>query len=81
MLLSSLAIILYTLDLGIPKSLLEAAAMGKPIITTNNVGCKEVVDHNFNGYLVEPRSLGSLIDSMIWLKASVSLSTRSMSSL
>lgn len=46
---------------GVPKSLLEGAAMGKPIITTNNVGCKEVVDHGFNGYLVEPRSLDSLI--------------------
>jgi glycosyltransferase involved in cell wall biosynthesis len=35
---------------GVPRSLLEAAAMGKPIITTNNVGCKEVVDEGINGF-------------------------------
>jgi len=29
---------------GVPRSLLEAAAMGRPIITTNSVGCREVVD-------------------------------------
>lgn len=35
---------------GVPRSLLEAAAMGKPIITTNSVGCKEVVDEGVNGF-------------------------------
>ncbi len=36
---------------GTPRSLLEAAAMEKPIITTNVAGCKEVVDDGINGYL------------------------------
>jgi glycosyltransferase involved in cell wall biosynthesis len=35
---------------GVPRSLLESASMSKPIITTNSVGCKEVVDENINGY-------------------------------
>jgi len=35
---------------GVPRSLLEAAAMCKPIITTDNVGCREVVDEGVNGY-------------------------------
>jgi len=41
---------------GTPRSLLEAASMEKPIITTNVVGCKEVVDDGVNGYLCEVRS-------------------------
>ena len=36
---------------GIPRSLLEAASMAKPIIASNNVGCREIVDHGVNGYL------------------------------
>lgn len=49
---------------GVPKSLLEAGAMGKPIITTDNVGCRETVVDGFNGYLCKPKSLNSLIDAM-----------------
>ena len=37
---------------GVPRTLLEAASMGKPIVTTNTVGCKEVVDDSVNGFLV-----------------------------
>lgn len=37
---------------GLPKSLIEAAAVGRPIITTNSVGCKETVIEGFNGFLV-----------------------------
>jgi len=37
---------------GVPKSLIEAAAAGLPIITTNSPGCREVVRHNVNGLLV-----------------------------
>ncbi|MGG2140291.1 glycosyltransferase family 4 protein [Symbiopectobacterium sp. RP] len=49
---------------GVPRSLLEAAAMGKPIVTTNNVGCKETVEDGVNGFLCEPRSAESLIHAM-----------------
>lgn len=49
---------------GVPRSLLEAAAMGRPIITTDAVGCREVVDDGINGFLCAPRSATSLIDSM-----------------
>ena len=37
---------------GVPRTLLEAASMGKPIVTTDNVGCREVVDDGVNGFLV-----------------------------
>ena len=37
---------------GVPRTLLEAASMAKPIVTTDTVGCREVVKDGFNGYLV-----------------------------
>jgi glycosyltransferase involved in cell wall biosynthesis len=45
---------------GTPKTLLESASSAKPIITTDNVGCRDVVDHGINGYLCEPRSAEDL---------------------
>jgi len=37
---------------GIPRTLLEAASMQKPIVTTNTAGCKDVVEDGKNGFLV-----------------------------
>lgn len=45
---------------GVPKTLLEACAMGKPIVTTDNVGCRETVDENENGFLCQPQDDKSL---------------------
>ncbi len=45
---------------GTPRSLLEAAAMAKPIITTNVVGCKDVVEHGVNGFLCEVKNIPDL---------------------
>lgn len=53
---------------GVPKSLLEAGAMGKPIVTTDNVGCRETVDHGINGFLCQRQDTDSLLlalDKMI----------------
>ena len=55
---------------GTPRSLLEAASMSKPIVTTNAVGCKEVVDDGMNGFLCEVKSgkdLASKIQKIIEL--------------
>ena len=47
-----------------PRSLLEAAAMGCPIITTDSIGCREVVDDGVNGYLCKPRNAIDLAEKM-----------------
>lgn len=49
---------------GVPKSLLEALAMGKPIITTDTPGCRETVVHNVNGILIPPRDAKALADAL-----------------
>jgi glycosyltransferase involved in cell wall biosynthesis len=49
---------------GVPRSLLESASMGKPIITTENVGCKEVVDEGKNGYKCEVKNLECLVNKI-----------------
>ncbi|HAF30224.1 MAG TPA: glycosyltransferase family 1 protein [Bacteroidales bacterium] len=37
---------------GLPKSLIEGTAIGRPIITTNSIGCKETVIEGYNGFLI-----------------------------
>ena len=49
---------------GVPRSLIEAAAMGKPIITTDEVGCREAVDEGRTGFLCRGRSVDSLVEAM-----------------
>ncbi len=50
---------------GIPKALIEAAAKGKPIITTDAPGCREVVVNGLNGFLVATGNSEDLCQSMI----------------
>lgn len=49
---------------GIPRCLMEAMSMKKPIITTNNVGCIELIEDGVNGYMCEPRSVDELMNKM-----------------
>lgn len=57
-------IILPSYREGISRVLLEAAAMEKPIVTTNVTGCKDIVEHNRSGYLCEVRNVDSLVKFM-----------------
>lgn len=50
---------------GVPRSLLEAAAMGKPIITTDAAGCRDTVDDGITGFLCHPRNAQDLADKML----------------
>ena len=45
---------------GLPRSLLEAGAMGLPCIATNVPGCKHVISHGYNGFLCTAKSTSSL---------------------
>ena len=50
---------------GTPRTLLEAAAMAKPLITTDVPGCREVVDHGKNGFLCEVQNSADLAQKML----------------
>jgi len=49
---------------GVPRSLMEAASMQLPIITSFNRGCKEVVLNDFNGYTCNLNDAFDLADKM-----------------
>ena len=46
---------------GLPKTLLEAASCGRPIVTYDVPGCREIVEDGYNGYLLKPRELDKLV--------------------
>jgi len=50
---------------GLPKSLIEACAIGRAIITTNVPGCRDVVVDNVNGLLVPLQMINPLVKAMI----------------
>jgi glycosyltransferase involved in cell wall biosynthesis len=49
---------------GMSNVLLESAACGRPIITTNRSGCREIVDDGINGYVVEQQNSEDLIEKV-----------------
>lgn len=49
---------------GVPKSLIEAAACGRAIVTTNEPGCREIVQDGVNGILVESKNPVELAESI-----------------
>ena len=52
---------------GIPRTLLEALAMGRPIITTNSIGCKETVKDGINGFLIPIKDVEALANKMMYM--------------
>ena len=49
---------------GLPKSLLEAASCGRPIVTYDVPGCREIVKDGYNGFLVKLKSVDGLVDAI-----------------
>ena len=49
---------------GLPKSLIEADAIGRPVITCNSVGCKEAVADGYNGYLIPTKDVEALVEKL-----------------
>ena len=48
----------------VPRSLLKAGAMAKPIVTTDNVSFRETVDHGVNGFLCEVKLRDDLVEKL-----------------
>ena len=49
---------------GVPRTLMEASAMGRPIVATDVPGCREVVEDGVNGLLCEVKSADSLTEAL-----------------
>lgn len=49
---------------GVPKAVIEATAVGRPIITTDSVGCRDTVDEGVNGLLVPPKDPVALAEAI-----------------
>ena len=58
------AVVLPSYREGLPRSLLEAGAMGRPLIATDVPGCRDVVDDGLNGFLCRSRDSESLAAAM-----------------
>lgn len=58
------AVVLPSYREGMPRALLEAAAMARPLIASDVPGCREIVRHGENGLLFEVRSPQSLAEAM-----------------
>jgi glycosyltransferase involved in cell wall biosynthesis len=54
---------------GFPNVLLQSLSMGVPAIATNINGCNEIIIHNHNGWLVEPKNYNDLSSKMIFTKS------------
>jgi glycosyltransferase involved in cell wall biosynthesis len=59
------AYVLNSYHEGMPRTVLEAMAMGRPIITTHVPGCKETVVEGCNGFLVPKCDVASLTEAMV----------------
>lgn len=61
---------------GIPRCLLEGAAMGKALISTDSIGCRETIQEGVNGLLIPPRDADALAQAMIKMIESPEMTTR-----
>lgn len=52
---------------GAPRTIIEALSMGRPCITTNSPGCRDLVEHGQNGMLVPRKNVQDLVTAMEFL--------------
>lgn len=52
---------------GLPMSIMEAEAVGRAIITSDNVGCRDTVIDGYNGFLVQKKDYETTAEKCIWL--------------
>lgn len=63
---------------GVPRSLLEAGALGLPIVTTDSTGCRDAVDDGITGYLAQPRDAADLAEKLLAFVALPPVARQSM---
>lgn len=61
---------------GVPRSIQEAMALGRAIVTTDHVGCRDTVEEGVNGYLIPPRDVDRLVQALTTLIETPGLATR-----
>jgi glycosyltransferase involved in cell wall biosynthesis len=61
---------------GLPKSLIEAAACGRPVVTTDVPGCRDAIEPGVSGVLVPPRDARALADAVATLAGDEALRAR-----
>ena len=61
---SSSCVVLPSYREGLPRVMMEAMAMAKPIITTKTAGCREMVNEGINGFLVDVKDIHALAEAM-----------------
>jgi N,N'-diacetylbacillosaminyl-diphospho-undecaprenol alpha-1,3-N-acetylgalactosaminyltransferase len=49
---------------GVPRSLIEGMSFGKPVVTTDSVGCRETVAEGVNGFLIPPKNTLALSEAL-----------------
>ncbi len=50
---------------GLPRTILEALASARPVITTDLPGCRDAIENGVNGFLVRPRNAGDVASAMM----------------
>ena len=61
---------------GVPRSIIEAAAAGRPIITTDVPGCRDLVRDGIEGVVVAPRDVEAAAQALVRLAADPALRAR-----
>lgn len=61
---------------GLPKTLLQAGVAARAVVTSDTIGCREIIKHNENGLLVPPRNPEALADALQLLLRHPQLRTR-----
>ncbi|HPA99437.1 MAG TPA: glycosyltransferase, partial [Candidatus Marinimicrobia bacterium] len=52
---------------GVPKSLIEALSIGRPLITTDRPGCREVINDGKNGIIIQPKNVEQLVNAIEYM--------------
>ena len=71
--LADIVVLPYYYREGVPRTLLEGMAMGKPVITTDHPGCREVVNEGLNGFLIPVKNSAALAQRLTVLMDNASM--------